>query len=66
MWNPPSEKTLQELQEIAKQLCAEFPNIKYDEMYNMVLEGFYDLYALSIEDWRNRLTNLYRKSDKDI
>lgn len=66
MWNPPSEKTLQEFQEIAKQLCAEFPNIKYDEMYNMVLEGFYDLYALSIEDWRNRLTNLYRKSDKDI
>lgn len=66
MWNPPSEKTLQELQEIAKQLCVEFPSIKYDEMYNIVLEGFYDLYALSIEDWKNRLTNLYKESDKDI
>lgn len=41
MWNPPSEKTLQELQEMARQLCKEFPNTKYNEMYNMVLDGFY-------------------------
>jgi hypothetical protein len=60
MWNPPSEKTLQELQEMAKQLCTEFPNIRYDEMYNMVLDGFYGLYALSIEDRRSRLTNSCR------
>lgn len=68
MWNPPSEKKLQELQEMAKQLCVEFPNIEYDEMYDMVLDGFYGLYALSIEDWRNRLsTNKLKKiEDKNM
>jgi hypothetical protein len=66
MWNPPSEKTLQKLREAARQLCVEFPNISYDEMYKMVLDGFYDIHALSVEDWRNRLTNLNTSSKKAL